>query len=233
MYTKLRVLKNSENLAGDRHLFFLGLADFMGVEVVGHEGVGEDGAGFGQEVFQNNGVAGGIAGAEVGHDQLLDSGGEGNLSSHGGSGMEPLVSKFGILVGEGGFMDEDIGSTGEFDGAFTKNGVGAVDKAASWLRCATEVGTVNDAAIREGDGFASLEFAVEGAGGDTQFGGPLDVKASGAIFFSNAVAKGGDAVGEGSTLDGKAVILKQDAGADGMHLDRVRKVGLRIASTGP
>ena len=86
--------------------FFAAAGDFVGEEVFGHQGVWEDGFGFEEEVFPfGASVAGGVARAEVGHNELPDAREMSRLGGHGGGGVLAGKGHFGFGVGKGGFMD--------------------------------------------------------------------------------------------------------------------------------
>ncbi len=204
--------------------------DFVGEEVFGHEGVGEDGLGFEEEVFPfGAAVAGGVARAEVGHDELADSGKLGGLGGHGGGGMLAGEGHFGVGVGEGGFVDEDVGVAGEFDGAIAKYGISAIHHAPSDLRRPDKICAIVGASVGESDGLSVFEFAVEGSEGDVFGFGFFEVEGARAIVFGDAVGMSGDAVFELGAVYAEFAVIEDEARFDGVDAEGVGEVSLGIA----
>ena len=86
--------------------------DVQGEEVLGQEGIGEDCLCLMQQVVRGDGIARRIPGAEVGESQLLDPSFRCGLSRHGAGGVLALEGHLRFGVGEGCFMDQQIGAAG-------------------------------------------------------------------------------------------------------------------------
>ena len=163
------------------------------------------------------------------HDQLPDACEMCGLGRHGGGGVLAGKGEFGVGVGKGGFVDQDVGVAGEFDGSIAKYGVGAVDHAASVFGGSDKISAVYGASVGEGDGLAVFEFAVKGAEGDAFCFGFFDVEGAGAIAFSDAVGVGGDAMFEQGAVYAKFAVVHDEARFDGMNPERVGEMGLGMS----
>ena len=162
------------------------------------------------------------------HDQLPDACEMSRLGRHGGSGMLTGKGEFGIGVGKSGFVDQDVGVTGEFDGSIAKYGVGAIDHAASIFGGSDKISAVYGPSVGKGDGLAVFEFAVKGSEGDAFCFGFFDVEGAGAIAFGDAVGVGGDAMLEQGAVYPKFAVVHDEARFDGMNPQGVGEVGLGV-----
>lgn len=164
----------------------------------------------------------------MGHDELPDACEMGGLGGHGGGGVLAGKGEFGVGVGKGGFVDEDVGVTGEFDGSIAKYGVGAIDHAASVFSGSDKISAVYGASVWEGNGLAVFEFAVERAEGDAFCFGFFDVEGAGAIAFGDAVSMSGDAVFEQCAVYAKFAVVHDKTRFDGMNSEGVGQMGLGV-----
>ena len=117
--------------------------DFDLCTVGGDEGVGEDGGGFGEEQF---GLF--VAGADMGEEELLGVGLEGEGGGLRGGAVELFGSDRGEGVVEGAFEAEEVDAFDVGEDGFGVGGVGAVG------------------VVADGVGSAGLFFDEVAVGGD-------------------------------------------------------------------
>src|SRR6056297_2436461 len=110
-------------------------------------------------------------------------------------GVFGLTGASGVIVGEGGIVDQQIRVGGDRLGGRRRAGVAGVDEPASGSGVADNLLGVDHPAVIEFDRLAVVEFAVLRARRNTQlFLGLLAVESTGTVGLDERVANGCDAV---------------------------------------
>ncbi|MFM2431995.1 MAG: hypothetical protein RLZZ511_3208 [Cyanobacteriota bacterium] len=146
--------------------------------------------------------------------------------------MQPLEGHVGILVGEGGFVNEHVGILSKGNRVFAEDRVGAVDELPANFRGAAEIRAVDDLAIFQGDRRTIFQFAVERAEGNAQGFGLFDIEGAGPIAFHHPVPIGRNPVLQQFAGNGKFVIFKHLSGFDRMDAQGIGEVSVGIAAAG-
>src|SRR5262245_32444686 len=130
--------------------FVLRVVDLQPQQVVGDEGVGEDGA---RLLEEGRGIA--VAGAQVGDGELPAA----RLGVDGGVAL--AVGGAGHDGGEGALVAQEVCARRQGDGGLAGAGVGAVDNLRAGAGRAQDLVGPDRPPVRQGDRAAVLELAVE------------------------------------------------------------------------
>ncbi len=135
----------------------------------------------------------GVAGGDVGEGELLDVGAFGDGGGVAGGGVAGFDGAVGFVLGEGGFVDEEVGAFGDVSCGLAGAAVAGEDDLSAGAGGADKGVWGDDSAVVQGDGFAFVDAAPEWAFRDAEFAGQVGVESAQALIFDEGVAERGGA----------------------------------------